>query len=216
MHKFQRVCVFCASSPGTDPEIRKATVELGELLVARDIELVYGGGAVGLMGLIADTVMSGGGRVTGIIPTDLFDDEVGHESLTALEKVDSMHTRKALMYEMSDAFIALPGGFGTLDELAETLTWNQLGIMSKPVGVLNVNGFWQPLLDQFDTMVNRTILKPSNRQNLLAEETPAALLDALANHSNSSERKWTGPSGPPAAERPVSGANKSGANKSGP
>ena len=190
MHKFQRVCVFCASSPGTDPEITDATIELGKLLVERDIELVYGGGAVGLMGLIADTVMSRGGRVTGIIPTDLFDDEVGHESLTALEKVDSMHTRKALMYEMSDAFIALPGGFGTLDELAETLTWNQLGIMAKPVGVLNINGFWQPLLDQFDTMVKRTILKPSNRQTLLAEERPAALLDALANHSNSSDPKW--------------------------
>ena len=190
MHKFQRVCVFCASSPGTDPEITDATIELGKLLVERDIELVYGGGAVGLMGLIADTVMSGGGRVTGIIPNDLFDDEVGHESLTALEKVDSMHTRKALMYEMSDAFIALPGGFGTLDELAETLTWNQLGIMAKPVGVLNVNGFWTPLLDQFDTMVDRTILKPSNRQTLLAEDRPAALLDALANHSNSSDPKW--------------------------
>ncbi len=190
MHKFQRVCVFCASSLGTDPAITDATIELGKLLVERDIELVYGGGAVGLMGLIADTVMSGGGRVTGIIPTDLFDDEVGHESLTALEKVDSMHTRKALMYEMSDAFIALPGGFGTLDELAETLTWNQLGIMAKPVGVLNVNGFWTPLLDQFDKMVDRTILKPSNRQTLLAEQTPAALLDALANHSNPSDPKW--------------------------
>ena len=190
MHKFQRVCVFCASSPGTDPEITDATIELGKLLVERDIELVYGGGAVGLMGLIADTVMSGGGRVTGIIPTDLFDDEVGHESLTALEKVDSMHTRKALMYELSDAFIALPGGFGTLDELAETLTWNQLGIMTKPVGVLNVNGFWTPLLDQFDKMVDRTILKPSNRQTLLAEDCPVALLDALANHSNSSDPKW--------------------------
>lgn len=190
MQKFQRVCVFCASSPGTDPEITDATIELGELLVERGIELVYGGGAVGLMGLIADTVMSRGGRVTGIIPTDLFDDEVGHESLTALEKVDSMHTRKALMYELSDAFIALPGGFGTLDELAETLTWNQLGIMAKPVGVLNVNGFWTPLLDQFDKMVDRTILKPSNRRTLLAEDRPVALLDALANHGNPSDPKW--------------------------
>ena len=128
MHKFQRVCVFCASSPGTDPEITDATIELGKLLVERDIELVYGGGAVGLMGL--------------------------------------------------------------LDELAETLTWNQLGIMAKPVGVLNVNGFWTPLLDQFDKMVDRTILKPSNRQTLLAEDCPVALLDALANHSNSSDPKW--------------------------
>ena len=190
MRKFQRVCVFCASSPGTDPEITDATIELGELLVDRDIELVYGGGAVGLMGLIADTVMSRGGRVTGIIPTDLFDDEVGHESLTALEKVDSMHTRKALMYELSDAFIALPGGFGTLDELAETLTWNQLGIMAKPVGLLNVNGFWQPFLDQLDMMVERAILKPSNRQTLLAHQNPAALLDALSHHRTSTESKW--------------------------
>lgn len=190
MHQFRRVCVFCASSPGIDPAITDATVELGRLLVERDIELVYGGGAVGLMGLIADTVMSRGGRVTGIIPTDLFDDEVGHESLTALERVDSMHSRKALMYELSDAFIALPGGFGTLDELAETLTWNQLGIMAKPVGLLNVNGFWQPFLDQLDMMVERAILKRSNRRTLLAHQSPAALLDALSRHRTSTESKW--------------------------
>jgi len=168
------------------------TPVVGGLVSAMMLAVCLGGAFAmsWLMGLIADTVMSRGGRVTGIIPTDLFDDEVGHESLTALEKVDSMHTRKALMYELSDAFIALPGGFGTLDELAETLTWNQLGIMAKPVGVLNVNGFWTPLLEQFDRMVDRTILKPSNRQTLLAEDCPAALLDALANHSNSSDPKW--------------------------
>ena len=142
------------------------------------------------MGLIADTVTSRDGRVTGIIPTDLFADEVGPESLTALEKADSMHTRKALMYELSDAFIALPGGFGTVDELAETLTWNQLGIMAKPIGVMNVNGFWTPLLEQFDKMVDRNIMKPSNRRTLVAEDCPVALLAVLANHSNCIDPKW--------------------------
>ena len=188
----ERVCVFCASSPGTDPAITDATVELGRLLAERDLELVYGGGAVGLMGLLADTVMEAGGRVTGVIPVNLFSREVGHNGLTTLEEVDTMHTRKARMYDISDLFIALPGGFGTLEELAETLTWNQIGILRKPVGVLNVNGFWDPLLDQLDRMVDRTVLKPKNRAVLLAEETPAALLDALIAQDLTYVPKWIG------------------------
>jgi uncharacterized protein (TIGR00730 family) len=188
----ERVCVFCASSPGTDPAITEATVELGRLLAARDLELVYGGGAVGLMGLLADTVMAAGGRVTGVIPVNLFSREVGHDGLTTLEEVDTMHTRKARMYDISDLFIALPGGFGTLEELAETLTWNQIGILRKPVGVLNVNGFWDPLLAQLDRMVDRTVLKPKNRAVLLAEETPADLLDALIAQDLTYVPKWIG------------------------
>lgn len=168
------VCVFCASSPGSDPAITDATVALGRLLAERGIELVYGGGAVGLMGLIADTVMEAGGRVTGVIPTGLFSREVGHRGLTTLEEVDTMHTRKARMYEISDAFIALPGGFGTLEELAETLTWNQIGILAKPVGVLDVGGFWQPLLQLFDSMVDKTILKEKNRSLILDDPDPAS------------------------------------------
>ena len=186
------VCVFCASSPGSDPAITDATVALGRLLAERGIELVYGGGAVGLMGLVADTVMEAGGRVTGVIPTGLFSREVGHDGLTTLEEVDTMHERKARMYELSDAFIALPGGFGTLEELAETLTWNQIGILTKPVGVLNVNGFWDPLLALADTMVDRTVLKDKNRAILLDDDDPVRLLDRLASQDLTYEPKWIG------------------------
>lgn len=188
----RRVCVFCASSPGSDPAITDATIALGRLLAERDIELVYGGGAVGLMGLVADTVMEAGGRVIGVIPSGLFGSEVGHQGLTSLEEVDTMHTRKARMYELSDAFIALPGGFGTLEELAETLTWNQIGILSKPVGVLDIGGFWQPLLALFDSMVDKTILKDKNRALLLDDPDPASLLDRLAAQELTYEPKWIG------------------------
>jgi len=188
----QRVCVFCASSPGSDPAITDATIALGTLLAERNIELIYGGGAVGLMGLIADTVMTNGGRVTGVIPAGLFSAEVGHRNLTTLEEVGSMHERKARMYELSDAFIALPGGFGTLEELAETLTWNQIGLLTKPVGVLDVGGFWQPLLALFDRMVHDTILKPNNREILLDDPDPASLLDRLGDQDLTYEPKWIG------------------------
>ena len=192
MPDLRRICVFCASSPGVDPAITDATVELGRLLAERDLELVYGGGAVRLMGLIADTVLDAGGRVTGVIPKNLFTREVGHRSLTVLEEVDTMHVRKARMYDLADAFIALPGGFGTLEELAETLTWNQIGILKKPVGVLDVGGFWQPLLELFDSMVAKEILKPANRAVLLAEPSPADLLDALAAQDLTYVPKWIG------------------------
>ncbi|MBT5852203.1 MAG: TIGR00730 family Rossman fold protein [Acidimicrobiaceae bacterium] len=192
MTSLQRVCVFCASSPGSDPAITDATIALGTLLAERNIELIYGGGAVGLMGLIADTVMTNGGRVTGVIPAGLFPAEVGHRNLTTLEEVGSMHERKARMYELSDAFIALPGGFGTLEELAETLTWNQIGLLAKPVGVLDVGGFWQPLLALFDRMVHDSILKPKNRQILLDDPDPASLLDRLGDQDLAYEPKWIG------------------------
>ena len=186
------ICVFCASSPGSDPALTDATVELGRLLAERGIELIYGGGSVGLMGLIADTVMKGGGTVTGVIPTGLFPREVGHRGLTRLEEVATMHDRKARMYDLADAFIALPGGFGTLEELAETLTWNQIGLLTKPVGVLDVGGFWQPLLLLFDAMVERSILKPKNRAILLDDPDPARLLDRLAEQELGYEPKWIG------------------------
>ena len=191
MH-FRRVCVFCASSPGADPAITEATVVLGRLLAAQGHELVYGGGAVGLMGLVADTVMDEGGTVTGVIPAGLFSQEVGHTGLTQLIEVDTMHERKALMYDLSDAFIALPGGFGTLEELAETLTWSQIGLHAKPVGVLDVDGFWQPLLDLLDGAVERKLLKPANRSLLVSRPDPAELLDALAATEPVREPKWIG------------------------
>ncbi|MGB1506906.1 MAG: TIGR00730 family Rossman fold protein [Acidimicrobiales bacterium] len=187
-----RVCVFCASSPGSDPAVTEATAALGRLLAERNIELVYGGGAVGLMGLIADTVMEAGGSVIGVIPEGLFSDEVGHQGLTRLETVASMHARKARMYDLADAFIALPGGFGTLEELAETLTWNQIGLLAKPVGVLDVGGFWQPLLSLFDDMVDRAILKSTNRSLVFDDPDPARLLDQLASWERSYDPKWIG------------------------
>jgi len=187
---FKRVCVFCASSPGTDPEITAATVELGQLLVDRGIELVYGGGAVGLMGLVANTVLDAGGNVTGVIPKNLFSREIAHRGITNLEEVGSMHERKARMYELSDAFIALPGGFGTLDELAEVLTWGQVGLHTKPVGVLDIGGFWQPLMDFCDNAVERSLLKQSNRDLLVSASTPVDLLDLLHSHQPTREPKW--------------------------
>ncbi len=188
----KRVCVFCASSSGTDPEVTATTVEFGRLLADRGIELVYGGGAVGLMGLIADTVIEAGGTVTGVIPRDLFTREIAHRGITNLEEVASMHERKARMYELSDAFVALPGGFGTLDELAETLTWSQVGIHDKPIGVLDVGGFWRPLLQFFDNAVERSLLKQSNRRLLVSADTPKAMLDALASYRPIREPKWIG------------------------
>ncbi len=193
MIDIKRICVFCASSPGTDPEVTAATIEMGKLLADRGIELVYGGGAVGLMGLIADTVIDAGGTVTGVIPTKLFSREIAHRGITTLEEVGSMHERKARMYELSDAFVALPGGFGTLDELAETLTWSQVGIHDKPIGVLDVGGFWQPMLDFFDNAVKLSLLKESNRSLLIHADSPSAMLDALATHSPTRESKWISP-----------------------
>jgi len=186
----KRLCVFCASSPGSDREITDATVELGRLMVGRGIELVYGGGAVGLMGLIADTVVEAGGAVTGVIPTGLFSREVAHRGITTLEEVSTMHERKARMYELSDAFVALPGGFGTLDELAEVLTWSQIGIHEKPIGVLDIGGFWQPLLTLFDDAVDRQILKKSNRGLLVNASAPTAMLDSLSAYAPHREAKW--------------------------
>jgi len=184
------ICVFCASSPGNDPEVTDATIQLGRLMASRQIGLVYGGGAVGLMGLIADTVMAAGGEVTGVIPKDLFSREVAHRGVTKLEEVSSMHQRKARMYELSDAFIALPGGFGTLDELAEVLTWSQIGIHKKPIGVLDIGGFWQPLLTLFDNAVARKLLKETNRSLLVKADNPAAMLEALSTYNPIRHQKW--------------------------
>jgi uncharacterized protein (TIGR00730 family) len=185
-----RLCVFCGSSTGTNPAIGAATVELGRSLAAADIELVYGGGSIGLMGLLADTVLDAGGRVFGVIPTGLFSREVGHTGLSELAEVGSMHERKALMYERSDAFCALPGGLGTLEELAEITTWAQLGLHAKPIGVLDVDGFYRPLLAFLDRAVDDGLLKAQNRALLVDRATPSELLDALRRHDVPREPKW--------------------------
>lgn len=142
--------------------------------------------------LVADTVLAAGGAVTGVIPSALFDREVAHHGCTTLVEVSTMHERKARMYELSDAFIALPGGFGTLDELAEILTWSQLGLHAKPIGVLDVDGFWSPLLELLDGAVGRGLIEPTNRELLIDRTTPADLLDALRASEPIRERRWIG------------------------
>ena len=176
----KRLCVFCGSSFGNRPEYRQAAVALGTLLAERGLELVYGGGNVGLMGAVADACLRAGGRVTGVIPQSLLDKEVGHHGLTSLEVVDSMHTRKARMAELADGFIALPGGFGTFEEFCEILTWGQLGFHVKPMGLLNVNGFYDPLLALFDKAVEEGFLRAQNRAMALAEADMEKLLDTMA------------------------------------
>ena len=184
------VCVYCASSTGSNPAIVAATRELGALLAAEDIDMVYGGGAVGLMGLVADTVLAAGGRVTGIMPAGLFPREVGHSGLTEFVEVESMHERKTEMFRRSDAFVALPGGLGTLEELAEVTTWAQIGIHTKPVGLVNVDGYFDHLLAWLDRCVDDGLLKASNRSLLLVAPTPAELLDELRRYAPIVEAKW--------------------------
>ncbi len=189
----ESLCVYCASSTGSNPAIIEGTLALGRLMADEGVELVYGGGAVGLMGLLADTVMAGGGRVTGIIPMPLMPREVAHREITQLIEVDSMHARKAEMIDRSDGFVALPGGFGTLEELAEVLTWSQLGIHHKPVGLLNVDGFYDDLLSYFDRCIADRVLKVRNRRLLIDRTEPAALLEAFRAHEPDFEPKWIPP-----------------------
>ncbi len=184
------ICVYCASSPGSNEHIMLATVALGALLASEAIELVYGGGAVGLMGLLADTVLDGGGTVTGVMPTDLFPLEVGHPNLTSMIEVDSMHERKLAMFERADAFIALPGGLGTLEEVAEVATWAQIGIHTKPIGILNVDGYYDSLLAWLQRSIDDRLLKPANRDILIDRTDPAELLAALRTASPQIETKW--------------------------
>lgn len=186
----RRVCVFCGSSTGADPEYARAADALARELVGRDVALVFGGGGVGLMGVIADAVLAAGGTAIGVIPQHLVDREIAHRGLTELRVVNSMHERKAVMAELSDAFVALPGGFGTVEEFCEVVTWTQLGLHRKRCGLLNVRRFYDPLLALFDRAVADGFIKPSNRELVVSHETPAALLDTLARPLENIEPKW--------------------------
>jgi uncharacterized protein (TIGR00730 family) len=191
----KRICIFCGSNAGHDPRYRSAAETLGRLLAGRGTELVYGGGNVGLMGIVADACLDAGGTVTGVIPEALLGKEVAgravdHRGLTRLEIVDSMHTRKARMAELADGFIALPGGFGTFEEFCEILTWGQLGFHVKPMGLLNVNGFYDPLLALFDRAVADGFLRPENRAMALAASDIGHLLDAMAAYRAEPVSKW--------------------------
>src|ERR1022692_4680686 len=186
----RRICVFCGSSQGSRPEYRTAAEEMGRELVRRNVGLVYGGGNVGLMGVIADAVLKAGGEAVGVIPQHIMSREIGHKGLTKLHVVHSMHERKALMADLSDAFVAMPGGFGTLEEFCEVVTWTQLGLHAKPCGILNVRRYYSPLLAMFDHAVEERFLKPENRALVLARESPSELLRALDEWRPVRVEKW--------------------------
>ena len=179
----KRVCVFCGSNAGLRPEYGIAAQELAIALARRGLGLVYGGGNVGLMGVLADSMLKAGGEVIGVIPQSLVAREVAHHGVSELRVVETMHQRKALMCELSDAFIALPGGFGTLDEFFEILTWSQLGIHGKPSGLLNVSGFYDPLLAMLDHAVVERFLRPAHRELVIADTDADALVQRLVSFS---------------------------------
>lgn len=190
MSKLKSVCVFCGSSMGLKPTYQLAAQAMGKTLAQQEIELVYGGGNVGLMGEIADAVLAAGGKVTGVMPEALVAKEIAHTGLTKLHIVGSMHERKALMSDLSDAFVALPGGYGTLDEFCEMVTWTQLGLQQKPCGLLNVDGYYDNLIAMFDRAVSEQFLRQENRQLVLEEQDPHRLLNLLANYQPITVKKW--------------------------
>jgi uncharacterized protein (TIGR00730 family) len=175
----RRLCVFCGSSAGNRPEYRAAARRLGQLLAGRGVGLVFGAGHIGLMGVLADAVLANGGEAVGVIPQALVDKELAHRGLTALHVVDTMHQRKALMADLADGFAALPGGYGTADEFFEVLTWAQLGLHARPTGLLNVAGFFDPLLAWVDQCVREGFLRSEHRDSLLVAGDPEELLEML-------------------------------------
>ncbi len=188
-----RLCVYCGSSFGARDAYRDAATALGALLAARGIELVYGGGRVGLMGTVADATLAAGGRVTGVIPRALMDRELGHTGLQDLRVVADMHERKLTMAGLADAFVALPGGWGTVEELTEMLTWLQLGIHRKPIGLLNVDGYFDPFLAFADRMIEERFVREEQRALLNVATTPEAIVDRLSNPLPPPVDKWFEP-----------------------
>ena len=191
--RFRSVCVFCGSSLGRRPEYEAAATAVGTLLARREIALVYGGGGVGMMGAVATATLAAGGRVIGVIPEALAAKEAAHPDLTELHVVPSMHVRKALMAERSDAFMALPGGFGTFEELFEIATWAQLGIHAKPLGLLNVAGYFDGLRALVDHATGEGFIHPEQRELILEADAPEALLDRLERHHPRPSRRWVTP-----------------------
>jgi uncharacterized protein (TIGR00730 family) len=177
--RVQRICVFCGASPGARPQYRQAAEQVAGILAAEGIGVVYGGGGVGLMGALADAVIAEGGELTGVIPRALVDREIAHRDVIDMRVVGSMHERKALMAELADAFIALPGGIGTLEELFEVYTWAQLGLHQKPCALLNVEGYYDGVADFLTHAVNERFLREETRDLLLVESDPAVLIERL-------------------------------------
>jgi uncharacterized protein (TIGR00730 family) len=186
----KRVCIYCGSSPGSLPEYAAAARHCGTVLAKRGITVVYGGGNVGLMGLLADAALAAGGEVIGIIPRRMIARELGHAGVTSLIPVDSMHQRKQKMADLADAFLALPGGIGTMEELFEAFTWLQLGIHHKPVGLLNVAGFYDRLIEFLAHMKEQRFLKPRHFVSLLVEDDVGRLLDRFAGFNYQPARRW--------------------------
>ena len=184
MTRFRRICVFCGSRAGDDERYAAAAVAMGGELVRRGAALVYGGGSVGLMGVIADAVLGAGGDVVGVIPDGLATAELLHPRVPDMRIVSDMHARKALMAELSDAFVALPGGFGTLEELFEVVTWRQLRLHDKPIGLLNVGGFFDPLVAWIDHAIAAGFIREEHRRLLVVEQEPSALIDRMSAPAN--------------------------------
>jgi len=174
----KRVCVNCGSSPGSDPAFISAARDLGDCLAGRDVAVVYGGADVGLMGAVANAALARGGQVIGVIP-EIFADKVGHKELSELHVVPSMHERKQMMFDLSDAFVVLPGGYGTIEEMFEVLTWAQLGMHAKPIGLLNVAGYFDSLLTFLDASVENRFVTPQHRDMVLVDGSAGSLLDLL-------------------------------------
>jgi uncharacterized protein (TIGR00730 family) len=190
VRELRAIAVYCASSTGTDPAHAAAARALGGLLARRGITLVYGGGNVGLMGAVADGALAEGGRVIGVIPRAMLEAERGHRGVTELKIVETMHQRKALMVDLADGFIALPGGYGTLDELFETVTWGQLGLHKKPVGLLDVGGFWRPLAGFLDSVVAAGFILPRFRELIVSHAEAERLLELMAAHEPPATAGW--------------------------
>jgi uncharacterized protein (TIGR00730 family) len=188
----RRICIFCGSSGGARAAYADAARAAGRAIARRGVGLVYGGGKVGLMGIVADTVLAEGGEVVGVIPEALEAREVAHRGLTDLRVVRSMHERKALMADLSDAFVALPGGFGTFEEFCEVITWAQLGLHAKPCGLLNVGGFYAPLLALFDHAAGEGFVRPEHRAIVLEEDDPERLIERLSGYRPPRVEKWIG------------------------
>ena len=184
------LCVFCGANFNGDPLLKQTVEQLAEVMVTRDIDLVFGGGKVGVMGMLADAVLTRGGKAIGVMPQFLMDKEVGHPGLTELHVVENMHQRKQLMNDLCDAVIMLPGGFGTLEEFFEVLTWLQLGLHSHPTGILNINGFYDLLLQQMDVMVEQRFLKPANRKLVITSADPIELVSLLENCKVEPDEVW--------------------------
>ncbi|MBT8064438.1 MAG: TIGR00730 family Rossman fold protein [Gammaproteobacteria bacterium] len=189
----KRICVYCGSSPGRLPAYREAADRLGRVLAERRIGLVYGGASVGVMGAVADAVLDEGGEAIGVIPRSLATKEVAHHGLDELVVVDSMHQRKAKMAELSDGFVALPGGWGTIEEIFEMLTWAQLGFHEKPCGLLNVAAYFDPLFTFLERAIEQRFVKEDHRPMMMMDNNPAALLDRFSDYRAPRVRKWLGP-----------------------